>query len=283
MIRARREKWPSDPHSSFRILVTPHLENVFLWHYHPEHELVYIEGTDGARHIGDHLERYEGSDLAFIRPNVPHLNFDYGVSRHHTKIVVQLRADFMGPEFLGKPELAAIRRLFEAPEGASYFTGATKASVGAKLKALPEMDRFRQFIALLEIFHELAESPEKTPVTAKAIESEQDFRDQQRLKKIQRYVAENYSQPIALQEVINLTGLSAPAFCRYFKKSAGQTFTEYLNAHRIRQARKMLLNDSSVTEACFACGFENLSYFNRVFRKLNGENPLSFKKKWLNR
>ena len=73
------EQISPDADSSFHILLTPHLENVFLWHYHPEYEIVYITGASGTRHVGDHISRYEGSDLVFIGPNIPHLNFDYGV------------------------------------------------------------------------------------------------------------------------------------------------------------------------------------------------------------
>ncbi len=280
MIRIRRENIQPSPNSSFRILVTPHLEDVFLWHYHPEYELVYIEGTDGNRHIGEHLGRYEGSDLAFIRPNVPHLNFDYGASTHHTKIVVQLHADFMGADFLNKPETAGIRQLFDQPEGAFYFTGSTKIQVGEQMKKLPDASHFEQLIILLQIFQVLSTSIEKTAVLAKPIDSRQDFKDQQRLKKVQQYVAEHFTDSIKTEAVVALTGLNNAAFCRYFKKNTGQTFTEYLTEYRIRQAQKMLLTNSSVTDACFGSGFENLSYFNRTFKKLTGENPLAFKKRW---
>jgi AraC-like DNA-binding protein len=280
MIRIRRENIQPNPNSSFRILVTPHLEEVFLWHYHPEYELVYLEGTDGNRHIGEHLERYEGSDLAFIRPNIPHLNFDYGANRKHTKIVVQLRADFMGADFLNKPELMGIRQLFDQPEGAMYFTGNTKALIGERLKKLPEASHFEQLIILLEAFQILSATPEQVPIQAKPIESQQDFRDQQRLKKVQQHVAEHFSDPIAMDTIVGLTGLSTAAFCRYFKKNTGYTFTEYLTEYRIGQARNMLLTNSSVTDACFGSGFENLSYFNRTFKRLTGENPLAFKKRW---
>lgn len=280
MIRVRKENVEPNPNSSFRLLVTPHLEEVFLWHYHPEYELVYIEGTDGNRHIGDHLERYEGSDLAFIRPNVPHLNFDYGADRRHTKIVVQLHDNFMGPDFLLKPELNKILNLFHQSGGAVYFTGVTKKRVGEKLKKLPEANHFERLLLVLEAFQELAESTEQVAINAQPIERMQDFRDQQRIKKVQQYVAEHYTEPIDMQQVVNLTGLSNAAFCRYFKKSTGQTFTEYLTEYRIGQSRKMLLTNSTVTDACFASGFENLSYFNRTFKRLTGENPLAFKKWW---
>ncbi len=280
-MRLKREIVQPDRNSSFRLLVTPHLEAVFYWHYHPEYEIVYIEGNDGNRHIGDHLARYTGSDLAFIGPYIPHLNFDYGADPNHVKIVVQFSADFMGPDFLKKPELVAIRRLFDRAGGAFYFTGETKRQVGEKLKRLPALPAFDQLVALLDVFQYLANSPEYEPVHAQPIANELGFREQQRLKKIQQYVREHSHEPIDMQAVVALTQLSNAAFCRYFKKATGSTFTDYLNRYRIGQARQLLLQNCTVTEACFGSGFENLSHFNKTFKKIAGENPLRFKKRSL--
>jgi AraC-like DNA-binding protein len=57
------------------------------------------------------------------------------------------------------------------------------------------------------------------------------------------------------------------------------TFTQYLNRYRVNQAQRLLLLDHTVSEASFACGFESLSYFNKTFRRVTGENPLQFKKR----
>jgi YesN/AraC family two-component response regulator len=59
------------------------------------------------------------------------------------------------------------------------------------------------------------------------------------------------------------------------------TFTDFVNHYRISQAKNILLQDKPVSEACYAAGFEQLSYFNKVFRKLTGENPSDFKKRYL--
>jgi AraC-like DNA-binding protein len=278
-VRIKREEVRPDRDRSFRILLTPHLEEVFFWHYHPEYELVYIEGTDGNRHIGEHLARYSGSDLAFIGPYVPHLNFDYGARREHLKVVIQLHADFMGADFLKKPELADIRGLFERARGALYFTGAVKQAAGEKLKKLPDLEPFEQLMTLFEVFRMLARSADAQSIDAKPIAGEQNFREQRRLKIIRQHVAEHYQNPVELKTVAELAHLSKAAFCRYFKKSTGQTFTDYLNRYRIQQAQQLLLQNKTATEACFGSGFENLSHFNKTFKKIVGENPLRFKKK----
>ena len=99
-MKVKLEEVTKDADSSFRILLTPNLNEIFYWHFHPEYEIVFVEGACGTLHIGDHISRYEGSDLVFIGPNVPHLNFDYGVQTTCETVVVQIKEDFLGKDFL---------------------------------------------------------------------------------------------------------------------------------------------------------------------------------------
>lgn len=102
------EQISPDTNSSFHLILTPRLNDVFLWHYHPEYEIVFITGANGTRHVGNHISHYEGSDLVFIGPNIPHLNFDYGVKTDHRKVVVQLKESFLGTLLTQAPEFVAI-------------------------------------------------------------------------------------------------------------------------------------------------------------------------------
>ena len=78
-MKIQLEQINPDAKSSFRLLHNPRLNDLFYWHFHPEYELVYIEGANGTRHVGDHISLYEYSDLVLIGSNIPHLNFDYGM------------------------------------------------------------------------------------------------------------------------------------------------------------------------------------------------------------
>lgn len=273
------EQISPDADSSFHLLLTPHLNDVFLWHYHPEYEIVYIEGTSGTRHVGDHISRYEGSDLVFIGPNIPHLNFDYGVKTDHQKVVVQLKENFLGEVLWQAPEFAAITRLFERARSGVSFYGQTKQIVGERLKQLVHLPPFERLMLLLTIFQQLAISHECTPLQGEAVASAYNLKEQQRLKRVNQFITEHYSRKIEIPEVAALANLTEAAFCRYFKRMTRLTFTQFLNQYRVNQAQKLLLLDNTVTEACFACGFESLSYFNKIFRRVTGENPLQFKKR----
>ena len=89
------EKIVFEPAKSFK-LFSPRLRNTFLWHYHPQIELVYVEADAGIRHVGTHISGYTDSDLVFIGGNLPHLNFDYRLRSDYHQIVIQLKTDFLG-------------------------------------------------------------------------------------------------------------------------------------------------------------------------------------------
>lgn len=268
-----------DVNSSFHLLLTPHLSEVFLWHYHPEYEIVYIEGASGTRHVGDHISRYEGSDLVFIGPNIPHLNFDYGVQTEHQKVVVQLKQNFLGDTLWQAPEFSAITELFERARSGVSFYGQTKLEVGEQLKQLAHLPPFERLMKLLGIFQQLATSTEWTSLQGEAVTNAYNLTEQLRLKKVNQFIAEQYTRKIEVDEAAAVANLTKAAFCRYFKRMTHLTFTQFLNQYRVNQAQKLLLVDQTVSEACFACGFDSLSYFTKIFRRVTGENPLQFKKR----
>ena len=273
------EKLQPDLGSSFKILLTPNLNDLFYWHFHPEYEIVYVEAANGVRHVGDHISRYEGSDLVFIGPNIPHLNFDYGVRTECGQVVIQMKEDFLGKEFFNIPELNNISALFEKARKGLCFHGEVKRMVGERLKKISGMDHFEQLMELLHILKLMANTAELTVLDSRPLSNHFVGKEQARMNIIYRYIEECYRHPVDINHVAALTHLTTAAFCRYFKKITRVTFTDFLNQYRINQAKKLLLHDKNVTEACYESGFENLSYFNKTFKKLAGENPSAFRRR----
>ena len=278
-MKAKLEAISSDTDSSFKILLTPRLNEIFYWHFHPEYEIVYVETPAGFRHIGDHISKYTNSDLALIGPNIPHLNFDYGVKTTVETVVVQMKDDFLGKDFFSLPEMTAIKDLFEKAKSGLAFYGETKQVTGEKLKQLTSLSHFKQLLTLLEVFQLLAQSNEVKMLDAKPVASASLSKEQQRMHKVYHFIEVNYQREIDVNEVAQLCHLTTAAFCRYFKKSTHYTFTDFLNHFRINQSKKILMQDKTVTEACYESGFANISYFNKTFKKVTGENPSVFKKK----
>lgn len=280
-LKIQREQITPDQGQSFRVLLSPGLQDQYYWHFHPEYEIVYVESAGGIRHVGRHISRYTGSDLVFIGPDIPHLNFDYGVRSQCEQVVVQMKADFLGAEFFELPEMTAIRDLFEQAKQGLSFHGGTRDQVGERLKRLPGLQPFAQLIELLQLLQLLSQSNEKESLHGRPAHETASFRSRERLMRIYRIVEEKYQHRIDIRELAEAVHLSTPAFCRFFKKMTRMTFTGFLNQYRVSQAKNLLLQDHTVTEACFRSGFDNLSYFNRTFKRETGDNPSVFKKKHL--
>ena len=278
-MKIKKEIVLPDPGQSFK-LFTPRLKNYFFWHYHPEYELVYVEATNGIRHVGQNISSFMESDLVLIGPNIPHLNFDYGLKTEYRQIVVQLKEHFLGDAFNETPELATIQQLFEKAYLGLSFSGNTKQAVAEKLKHMRKLGHFEQLLCLLEIFQILATSDEVIELNEQDTSVKLFLNDKIRMGAIYKYIHANYNETPDVNKVAASVHLSTAAFCRYFKKQTKMTFTEFVNQYRVTQAKTLLLQDISISEACYEVGFESLSYFNKLFKKITGENPSVFKKRY---
>jgi len=273
------EKIQFEPGKSFKIF-SPRLRNTFLWHYHPEAELVYVEADAGIRHVGTHISGYTHNDLVFIGGNLPHLNFDYRLRHDYDQIVIQLKTDFLGAAIGTAPELEMINRLFKSGDYGIAFHGATKELVAQKLKQMEGLDHFDQLLQIIRIFQILAGSKERTILNNDLSSSAFILKDKIRMGAIYEYIDAHYDQKPDVHVVAAKVFLSTAAFCRYFKRQTNMTFTDFVNQYRIERAKNLLMQDQNVTETCYAVGFESLSYFNKLFNKIVGTNPSSFKKTW---
>ncbi|OOQ61997.1 helix-turn-helix domain-containing protein [Mucilaginibacter pedocola] len=271
------ERVDFEPGKSFK-LFSPRLRNTFLWHYHPEFELVYVEADAGIRHVGSHISGYTQSDLVFIGSNLPHLNFDYRLRSDYHQIVIQLREDFMGTAIGISPEFAVINQLFKKAAYGIAFHGETKAVVTEKLKGMAALSSFEQLMQLMNVFDILARSEEYTILNGDDISLQFFLKDKIRMGAIYEYIGANYSSKPDVNVVAGKVNLTTAAFCRYFKRQTNITFTDFVNQYRIDIAKNLLMQDKNVTETCYAVGFESLSYFNKLFNKVVGENPSEFKK-----
>ena len=97
-MKIQKEVVIPNPGQSFKVF-NPSLRKHFLWHYHPEFELVYVEAITGIRHVGQHISNYMENDLVLIGGNIPHLNFDYELKTESRQIVIQFKEHFLGEAF----------------------------------------------------------------------------------------------------------------------------------------------------------------------------------------
>lgn len=281
-MKASFEKINPNIDSSFSIKKYNHDKSIVtpVWHFHPEFEIVYLPlKSKGKRHISDHISYFNDGDLIFLGPDLPHFGFSERREAEHYEIVVQMKEDFLGPLFLEKPEMRTIKRLFEKARLGLSFHGDIKEEIGLRLNQMLDMPPFEKTIELLNILQKMALSDDYQILNATGFALEVNSLDHGRIETIYNFVQKNFKNPITLEEIAAQTNMTVPAFCRYFKKITGLTFTKFVNEFRVAYARKVLAEEhKSIADVCFECGFNNFSHFNKTFREITGESPSNYRK-----
>ncbi|HLI93180.1 MAG TPA: AraC family transcriptional regulator [Puia sp.] len=271
------EKIEFPPEKSYKVF-SPRLRNRFYWHYHPEIELVYVEADAGIRHVGRHISTYTRSDLVLIGGNLPHLNFDYRLRNDYHQIVVQLRTDFLGKAIDIAPELNDIAKLFHNARHGIAFFGETKEEVAQMLYRMDGLPAIDQLLLLINIFETLAITSEGQELNPGDQQPESSIlKDNIRMGEVYKYIDAHYDKEPDVNVIAKKVHLTTAAFCRYFKKQTNITFTAFVNQYRIERAKNLLMQGRNVSETCWAVGLDSLSYFNKLFKSLVGQNPSEFK------
>ena len=275
------------PNFGSSILVKKHTEFLkeikAFWHFHPEIELVYVNKGKGKTHIGNHLSYFNNSQLLLIGANLPHNGFTDRLTTNGSETLVQFKPEFLGDTFFEIPEMKPIHILFEKAKKGIVFGVKTKQKLGVKIEKLTEKKGFKQILILLEILHTLSKSEDYTILNADGFAFEAQAQNNNKIDEIFKYINENFNQHISLDEIAGLVSMTVPAFCRFFKKSTGKTFTKLVNEYRVVHATKLLSeSQSSITDICFECGFNNFSHFNKLFKEFTGKSASKYRNEMMN-
>ena len=249
------------------------------WHYHPEIELVYIEKGKGKRHIGNHVSYFNDGDLLMIGSNLPHYGFPSGLSGNNQEVVMQIHESCFGTGFLDMVETSSIKSLFSKSKFGLSFYGGIKNEIGERLKSMFYMSSFEKMMEVIKIFHQLSLTEEYNLLNAKELSLEYSGTDNNRIDLIYEHVRNNFESKIFLEEIAETINMTVPALCRFFKRSTGKTFVQFLNEYRVTHACKLISEENrNITDIAFECGFHNLSNFNRVFKKVTEKSPSEYRK-----
>jgi len=264
------------------LLVKKHVE--FLktskpfWHFHPEIELVYVNNGKGKRHIGNHIGYFNHSQLILIGSNLPHIGFIDRLTTNGSECLIQFKPDFLGDKFFKVPEMQEIDALFERAKNGIRFNIDIKRKIGPKIEALVDKKGVDKIVSFLEILNELATTDDYTILNADGFAFETVHQDSDKIEVIYKYINEHYQDHISLEEIADVANMTVPAFCRYFKKTTGKTFTKLVNEYRIVHATKLLTESTiSISDISFECGFNNFSHFNKLFKEFTGKSASKYR------
>ncbi|TLV00506.1 AraC family transcriptional regulator [Dyadobacter luticola] len=263
-------------------LKAPHFDP--NWHFHPHYQLfTVLEGT-GKRLIGDSVQTFEPGDTVFLGPDVPHLwrsdpaYFDQSSNLMTHGIVLYFQEDFLGKDFLEKPEMLALRQLLIDSKRGIEYKGELREHIRSELMSLTHTEGFKSILQLLTLLDKLAHETGGSPISSYGYVNTYKVSETERMQKVHNYVLQHFYQEIRLGDVASLAGMTEAAFCRYFKARANKTFIDFVNEIRIGHSCKLLLEDKwTIAQIAYDSGFDSLSNFNRNFKKYIGQTPREYK------
>lgn len=257
-------------------------EFTYPLHSHVEYELNYIENAAGVKRIvGDSVEIIGNYDLTLIAgEDLEHVwEQNECVSKNIREITIQFSADLFFGNFIHKNQFDSIRRMLEnAKKGISF-------SMDAIMKVFPMLDSlssqkegFYSVIKFLTILYELSLNEDTQTLASSSFAKVYDSTDSRRVRKIYDYINANYTEQITAEDLANLIGMTPVALSRFFKLRSGRTISDYIIEVRLGNATRLLVNTTnSISEICYECGFNNLSNFNRIFKRKKDCSPTEFR------
>lgn len=255
----------------------------FPIHYHEEYELTFIEnGNRAKRIVGDSIEYIGQYDLILIGSNLPHGWIDSPKSDvliH--EITIQFHKDFMDEKFLGRNQLSLMKSMLEYSSRGLKFSEETIKCLKPRLTDLSSKAGFDSVLELISILNILSQSTEMKMLVSSSFVKEQIPWKSRRIEVAFDFMRSNFDQNISLKDVSEKVNMAEVSFSRFIKKRTGFTFIDSLNNIRLGQASRMLIETTmNVAEVSFKCGFNNLSYFNRTFKKKYSCTPKEFRENY---
>lgn len=279
------KKYSLSPENSFlvRYVEIPHTLNKF--HFHKEYEILYNIENSGTRFVGDSIRRFSNGDLVLVGPHIPHYwhsddRYFEGVEDLMAKVVlIQFDEEFLGEKFISMPEMQSIKDLFFKASHGIRFKGRDATKIGDKIIQISEEKGWRKMLLMIEMLCMMSESKDFELLSSRGFTEASKFANREKISDLFNFMVSNYNRDLKLEEIAERANMNISAFCRYFKKSTSKTFSHALNEVRIGFACKHMINsDKSISEIAFDCGYNNVSYFNRVFKTIKRITPQKYRK-----
>ncbi len=259
-------------------------ESSFL-HLHPEFEVVLNISGNGTRVAGDSVEIFDRYDLVMYGPDLKHFwNFhrqdETDKGRH--AIMVHFRRDSFGEDLLSQFELADLRRLLDESARGIAFPPETGEAAEEPMRRLLSETGIRKMVSLFRLLDILSTAPRYKTLSGERAEGG-SIKADERLTSVCSFVRDNFYRAIPVKEVAAVARMSPHSFSRFFSRSTGSGFVDYVNQVRTNKACYLLREtDHQINEIVFECGFATVSNFNKQFRKHAGMSARDYRAQYRN-
>jgi AraC-like DNA-binding protein/quercetin dioxygenase-like cupin family protein len=250
-----------------------------LLHQHEEFQISYIIAGAGTLIVGDSIHNYKEGDVFIFDENLPHVfkSDSSKIDFSHMKTVFFTKAAF-GRDFFEIEELKPLLSFFKKAENGFKVLSNKRSAhkIFENLFITSKLDRFILFFQLLKVLKQSKIEPLSSFISDKKYSDNEG----RRMSAVLEFTMNHFQKEITLDTISQEAAMTKNAFCKYFKKRTNKTYMTFLNELRIEEASKLLQvqKDLSITEIAEACGFQNISNFNRKFRRIKGKTPRDFRK-----
>lgn len=278
-----REITPLTSGDCFTIFSRIKSEFNFPIHSHEELELNFIKNAKGAKRlIGDHIAEIEELELVLVGSNLPHAWQTHKCkSKEIKEVTIQFHKDLFDEKFLRRNQMSFIRNMLERSAKGILFSKQIIQLIMPRLTSLNKKQGFDSVLELLSILHDLSVSRNMRTLSDATFSKAELSYNSRRIDSAFEYMNQNFHKNISLSEISKLVNMTNVSFSRFFKTRTGITFMDSLLELRLGHASRLFIDTTQpVAEVAYNCGFNNISNFNRLFKKKKGCTPKEFRESY---
>lgn len=251
-------------------------------HSHEEFELNFVEHAKGVRRVvGDSSEVIGDYDLVLITSgNLEHVWMQNDCkSEDIHEITIQFKFDLSEDSFLSKNPFRAILDMLKLASKGLCFPMDTIIKVYNQLENLSSVkDGFQSAMDFLAILNTLAHSEGMRTLASSSYAKVSLGENSRRILAVKAFIDAHYDDEIKLKDLADVACMSEAAMSRFFKLHTGRTISDYIIDIRLGNAARLLVDTNrSVADISYQCGYNNLSNFNRLFKRKKGCSPKEFR------
>lgn len=277
---------PKTGNSSIRVQLDEDLHFYDKLHFHPEFQITIIEKGEGIFFGGTGMIKFKPGSIFFIGNNTPHLF--KSAKKYYTPdspgvsaLSLFFSQHYFGDAFFGLPEMSKLADFLISAGRVIHVERKYNEQLAQRILDMRDAKYENLIILLLQILQDLKEA-EKEFLNPEVHEYELKEAGFAKLDKVLNFTFSNASENINIEKIAKKANLSRSQFSRYFKERTGKSYINFLNEVRVENACSKLMEESeNIEQICYEVGFNNLSIFNRHFRKIKNMTPSEYRKRFI--
>ncbi|MEX0322608.1 MAG: helix-turn-helix domain-containing protein [Puniceicoccaceae bacterium] len=248
------------------------------YHIHPEIEIVRIDTSQGRMLAGDYAGNFEEGQIYMFGSRLPHAFINIEGTREARSQCIFLDAEIVQKFIRTFPEAENLETLLRQADRGILIPPEVTSTLASRMNDISSATGFPQLVKMMDLLNRILGLKTLKLLSSEAYVPRSANRQVNRMESVLTYIHHHSSTDIQMEQLAQIAAMSPTAFHRFFKQSLGCTPGSYLMDLRLSNvAHRLLESSDSVSEIAFASGFNNLSNFNRQFRRRFDCSPRSYR------